>query len=131
MDGVISYLDSRQPSHDEIEGNVQSQHFWATSDVEWNSHLEQFAQDDKLASNFRNNNYEQDEDERLHRIKACARNHNISSIAIAEDGLLLDRMLQNQNISGSSAGDVLEPELINDVRECYRVSTVEICRLIH
>ena len=122
MDGVISYLDSRQPTQAELEGKVTASHFWATSEQEWNPHSEQFAEDERLASKKRH----QDEyaDERLHRIKACARNRNISSIAIADDGLLLDRMLQKRMISESSAGDVLEPDLIEEVRECYRVSTV-------
>ena len=37
--GVISYLDSRQPTQEEINGNVISRYTWANSEVVWNPNL--------------------------------------------------------------------------------------------
>ena len=125
LDGIISYLDTRQPTKAEIDGEVTSAFFWATSDEEWDPHSKQFADDERIISNQLRPDDPNVEDDRLYRIKECSRNRNISSIAIADDGLLFDRMLQNRKISESCAGDIgLEQELIDDVRECYRVSTV-------
>ena len=43
MDGVISYFESRKPTQDEIDN---CDHYWMTSEVEWNPHAARFAEDE-------------------------------------------------------------------------------------
>ena len=64
-------------------------------------------------------NEKERDDDRIYRRKECSHNRHIWSIAIVDDGLLLERMLQNRIISESRVGDILEPGFTDDVRDCY------------
>ena len=68
------------------------------------------------------------EDLHLQWLQSLAQPRNISAIGIAEDGMLLDRMLRNRNISDrhlqhSSQGDryTINSNLQDEMNECYDI----------
>ena len=155
MDGVISYLSTRKPSKHEIETCPR---FWATSEAKWDPHDSKFEEDEKAMNDAfprrdlksvrmevetvsdddsSEMNVElQDaskqtlgEDLHLRWLQSMAQPRNLSAIGIAEDGMLLDRMIRCRNLSDLSRGDrfTINPNFQDEMDECYDTFETKDC----
>ena len=102
MDGVISYMNTRKPTNDEIQDNG-TLFYWATSEDEWDPKSQSFAINERNAQAKLLTSSDSDG---LYNIKQRTTHRNVSAaIAIADDGRLFERILTNRKISSTRIGD--------------------------